>query len=270
MVHHLRALLLSISFIVLFSPREAACYEFTTDFTSGSYWAELPVNFSVQGNEAYDAGQLHAAVSEAAANWHDFVGESIWTILAPGSSNRNIVRWSSDFAGETGREPEYTLAVAVRYTQGVHWIRSEIILNPEADIDWNFANLVVVLTHELGHTMGLGHSRHQDSIMHPYLGNEKLGQDDQRGMIAALNLHSERMRTGPSLAALGAGGQSSDSGRKSGAGCGLVHDVSNNTPGGPQGPQGAASFLFLALSLLLLPLLRQKRAGTFQQNLPLH
>lgn len=88
-----------------------------------------------------------------------------------------------------------TLAVAIRYTEGPYFAKTEIVFNgnhPMLDDTLNYNTQPAIfktLVHELGHTMGLDHNPFDtDSIMYPSLNSlvfYRLAQDDVRGMQAA-------------------------------------------------------------------------------------
>lgn len=166
-------------------------YNLTQDFINGFYWASLPVEIVISENDPHRK-QLLTELSEAAINeWHHETGVSLWKLTSGGT--KNIIRWSTNFARETDMDPQSVLAVAIRYTNGPYFAKSEIIINgghdsfntPFATI--NKMNLGTTLVHELGHTMGLDHSENMMAVMaptlqYPYNG---LHPDDVHGMSDA-------------------------------------------------------------------------------------
>lgn len=176
-------------------------YNLTQDFMGGFYWASLPVNIVVVEKDAGRKQLLDELVQGAVDEWHNRTGLHLWNITTGGT--KNIIRWSSNFARETQMDPNSVLAVAIRYTNGPYFAKTEIIINgghdsfntPFATI--NKMNLGTTLVHELGHTMGLDHSENMLAVMapnlqYPYNG---LHSDDIHGMSDAYAQTDERQRT---------------------------------------------------------------------------
>ncbi|KAL1131422.1 hypothetical protein AAG570_011039 [Ranatra chinensis] len=71
-----------------------------------------------------------------------------------------------------------------------------ILPSPSDHNNYEEVNLYAVLIHEIGHTLGLGHSAHKDAIMYPYYSaaKRKLGDDDEY-IIQALYGQNKRRRT---------------------------------------------------------------------------
>ncbi|MBA2403703.1 MAG: matrixin family metalloprotease, partial [Bdellovibrionales bacterium] len=121
---------------------------------------------------------------------------SLWDYT--GSGTKNIIRWSTNFAAETRMDPESTLAVAIRYTKGPYFAKTEIVINGGHSLNQNEADLRTTLTHELGHTMGLDHSDVGQAVMAPTLQAWFTGlhQDDVHGIQAAYSEMDHRQVTG--------------------------------------------------------------------------
>lgn len=176
-------------------------YNFTQDFTNGFYWASLPVKFVVIDKDSSRQELLTQLAESAIRQWENKTGHKLWELSSEGSSN--IIRWSSNFAQETRMDPDSVLAVAIRYTNGPYFARSEIIINgshsafnsPYSSI--NNTNLGTTIVHELGHTMGLDHSENMMAVMAPTLQfpYNGLHQDDVQGMRDAFQETEHRQLT---------------------------------------------------------------------------
>jgi hypothetical protein len=128
--------------------------------------------------------------------WQTRSGLSLWDYT--GAGTKNIIRWSTNFANETRMDPQSTLAVAIRYTKGPYFARTEIVVNGGHILNQDQANLRTTLTHELGHTMGLDHSDVGDAVMAPTLQAWYAGlhSDDVEGVQAAQAEMDHRQVTG--------------------------------------------------------------------------
>ncbi len=175
-------------------------YNLTQDFVNGFYWATLPVKFVIVESDSSRKALLTQFVNSAMKQWEEETGFSLWD-LGTGSSS-NIIRWSTNFGAETRMDPSTVLAVAIRYTNGPYFARSEIIINgghsafnsPYPAI--NNMNLGTTLIHELGHTIGLDHSENMQAVMAPNLQYpfNGLHEDDLNGMREAVTTTETRQR----------------------------------------------------------------------------
>lgn len=163
-------------------------YQFTSDFKNGFYWQELPVNITVIENDPARKALLEDLAQAAIDDWQSSSGLSLWNFI--GTGTKNIIRWSTNFARETRMDPESVLAVAIRYTDGPYFAKTEIVINGGHTYNQNEHLLRTTITHELGHTMGLDHSEVGQAVMAPTLQPYYSGlhRDDVDGILAA---HSE-------------------------------------------------------------------------------
>jgi hypothetical protein len=160
-------------------------YRFTTDFTNGFYWQELPINITVVDSDSARNAKITALAQAAIVDWQKDSDLKLWSYS--GSGSKNIIRWSTNFAQETKMDPTTVLAVAIRYTDGPYFAKTEIVINGSHTFNQNDALLRTTLTHELGHTMGLDHSEVSQAVMAPTLQTFYTGlhSDDIAGILAA-------------------------------------------------------------------------------------
>lgn len=146
-------------------------YKLTPDFLNGFYWASLPIGITVVESDPQRKNKLETLAQMAIQEWESRTGHMLWDFSKSGSSpsSSNVIRWSNDFANETHMDPSSVLAVAIRYTNGPYFARTEIVINGSHNLN-NYDNyLQTTITHELGHTMGLDHSDVSTAVMAPSL-----------------------------------------------------------------------------------------------------
>ena len=177
----------------------AHAYQFTKDFIDGFYWASLPISITVIDKNETRKNFLKELARESIEAWENRTGLSLWS-LSDGGTN-NIIRWSDNFAAETRMDPASVLAVAIRYTNGPYFAKTEVVINGNHPLLYsgiagnfnqnsvNYPNLKTTLTHELGHTMGLDHSENWSAIMYATLQTHgaSVTYDDDAGMRAAVS-----------------------------------------------------------------------------------
>jgi hypothetical protein len=176
-------------------------YNLTQDFVNGFYWAQLPIDFIIVDKDATRKALLKQLAGSAINQWESSTGYSLWQLGE--SSSKNIIRWSTNFAAETRMDPTSVLAVAIRYTNGPYFAKSEIIINGGHSAfntqfpTVNNANIGTTLVHELGHTMGLDHSENMMAVMAPTLQYQFTGlhPDDLDGMKDAYEQTEHRQLT---------------------------------------------------------------------------
>lgn len=185
----------------LVKPSIGFAWAFTEDFTQGFYWGSLPIKFGKFVSDPNDGPLLAQLTEEAQQEWENAVGREIWSTngsYVVGKASGNHIRWSKNFAAETGYDPNTTLAVTVRHSSGTYFAKVEIILNGENDaLRANSQGMLrKTILHELGHTIGLDHSQ-QLSIMGASLsGVSSLTFDDSEGANAAIDEHLYRQSVG--------------------------------------------------------------------------
>lgn len=162
-------------------------YNFTKDFINGFYWHNLPINITITEGNSSRKAMLQQLAKQAIGEWESRTGLSIWNFKSTGGTS-NIIRWSTKFAAETNMDATSVLAVAIRYTEGPYFARTEIVINGNhPDIKASNSNILTTLTHELGHTIGLDHSDDWNAVMAPTLQEPYYGldNDDISGMTEA-------------------------------------------------------------------------------------
>jgi hypothetical protein len=190
-----------LGFLLCLISFEAWGYRLTQDFRNGFYWQNLPIKITVMDGNASRKTLLEELSSQAIGEWQSRTGLALWNFRESGSNavTSNIIRWSTKFAAETNMDPQTVLAVAIRYTEGPYFAKTEIVINGNhPEIKNNTANLLTTLTHELGHTMGLDHSEDWSAVMAPTLQSPYYGlaSDDISGMDDAYQKTVNRQVTG--------------------------------------------------------------------------
>ncbi len=242
---------LLVFLFTLFSWKYAMAYQLTQDFSQGFYWSSLPIKLIVMDTDSNRLAMLTQIANEAVAEWEDSLFQQnlsdMWNVSSQAGkpvSNKNIIRWSTNFAAETGLSESTTLAVAIRYTGGPYVARAEIIINGNNAIN-SFPNqLRTVLIHELGHTLGLDHSENGDAVMAPTLqyNYQGLHWDDLNGMTYTVNETLRRQAIGY-VSPLAAQGETTE---ESPLSCGTV-DVQN----GGGGSGGGNPIFSIGIGLLI-------------------
>jgi len=252
-----RQLLLAIWFITLvfIFTGQARSYEFTADFQAGVTWKSFPVKMKRFFVEEMDRAMLDPLISEAEYEWENSIGADIWdTDYMADSSVKNQIRWSNNFAAETGYDPYNTLAVTIRYQVNGILDRVEIILNGNIlYLRENGNNILkTTLLHELGHTIGLDHSQ-APAVMQAYLGEyEELQSDDVDGGIAVYDTATGRQKSGY-LEELSAKYNEQDDS----VSCATVGDAGRSA-GGSNGSNGLGAVISLLLGASLMAFFRLK------------
>lgn len=175
----------------------ARAYTFTEDFIRGFYWKSFPVSIRVAESDHTEQDRLEGYLQVAMEEWQSDLSVVVWE-LDYGNSSGNVLRWSDNFAQETGFAEDSTLGVTIRHNRGTYFEKVEIILNRKiAELVQNKGNLLAqTITHELAHTIGLGHTN-ESGIMYPLIGSFNLPhQDDLEGLQAVVQETLKRQDEG--------------------------------------------------------------------------
>lgn len=186
-----------IIFVFLLFSQSALAYRFTRDFQNGFYWQYLPIPITViETKDPNLKESLEILSNNAIDEWHKRTGLTFWNFQKDGRTS-NIIRWSRNFKAETNMDPIAVLAVAIRYTEGPYFAKTEIVINGSHIMNANLSHLFTTIKHELGHTMGLDHSDVMSSIMWPELQGYgvEIDTDDVHGITAAHDTMVERQLT---------------------------------------------------------------------------
>ncbi len=175
-------------------------FQLTSDFLNGFYWASLPISITVIESDPTRKQTIETLAKSAIGEWETRTGFNLWDFTKTTSTqaSSNIIRWSTNFAAETKMDPNSVLAVAIRYTSGPYFARTEIVINGNHFMNFDINNLLTTITHELGHTQGLDHSENSAAVMAPSLQSNYVGlhSDDVKGMKSAYSVSNERQVTG--------------------------------------------------------------------------
>lgn len=258
----MRKLLLALLTVVSVQP--VLGWNVTEDFQKGFYWSSLPVSMTVIDSDSNRMQLMKALVDDAVTSWEGTVVSNLWTMSAQqvNSAGGNIIRWSNNFAAETGLSPQSVLAVTVRYTGGPYIARAEIIINGNNAINSSETNLRKVILHELGHTLGLDHSQYSNAIMASSISfnASSLHSDDRSGMQDVVNQTLQRQATGyiSPLASY------EESESQSPLNCGTV-DMGGGSNGG--GPGNGLFSLALGFLITLIALAKTSKKQTAKVRL---
>ncbi len=177
-------------------------YEFTRDFIQGATWQEFPLQVTIAPESTERYQWTENALIEGIQVWHQALREPIdlWSYRPSHQGKlvtRNVIRWSDQFEQETGFSA-FTLAITVRNGHGPYLYQTEIIFNGAHPQLQNQDSITHVMIHELGHTIGLGHSQDQQAIMYAYLNvtdRRHLAEDDELGLNEVVRISLERQQS---------------------------------------------------------------------------
>ncbi len=241
---------LPLSLMIALFCFEGKAYTFTQDYQRGSYWATLPLAMTRFAVDQSDGQLLQTIVDEAVTEWESATGKNIWSISPVQNSSSysgNYIRWSYNFAEETGYDATRTLALTIRYNSGTHFDQVVMIINAQIGyLRQNFGGaLKKTILHELGHTVGLDHSDQVAMMAASISAISTLQDDDIRGMNAILDDTSFKQQTG--YVSPYAVAESSEKNKL--AACGTVEDIGS---GGGDGSLRFIQSLMIGLMVVVL------------------
>lgn len=203
-MEHTKKLAVSIIPLLLMAillSETAEAYTFTQDFTKGYYWQSFPIKLAKFATNPNDGTQLEDLTNEAISDWESATGKDIWEeseVQTSSSYSGNYIRWSEKFGEETGYDPTKTLAITIRYNKGTFFEQTVIILNGSLSyLKQNWGNsLKTTILHEIGHTIGLDHSKESAVMAASLTSVSSLQTDDIQGANAVLDESLKRQSTG--------------------------------------------------------------------------
>lgn len=161
---------------------------------SGYRWNQETVSFSIANcPQSLDCEAARTAVREAAAAWSSVAGIELVEVETGGDIN---ISWSGSGYGGLHRFDGKGGRVAQTYypfASGAIWYDGDIVLD-DAET-WvvgtptqafpHQSHLTTIVTHELGHSLGLAHSPNRAALMWPYYsGPQGLTDHDIAGVQA--------------------------------------------------------------------------------------
>lgn len=154
-------------------PAAAAAASPNAYVLSGYRWNKQAVTFSIANCPAsLDCAQAHQAVRESVAAWNSASGMNLTEVPADGDI---VISWG--LTGYAGRHPFDGKGGKIAqtyypYTGGAVWFDGDIVLDDSET--WvvgtpapfpQQVHLATVVTHELGHALGLAHSYDRGALM---------------------------------------------------------------------------------------------------------
>lgn len=243
----------AVSLAFVFSPSPAAAFTLN-GFDGGWRGSTLKVNVNPANCPAGTLSRL----DEAFSLWNSVAASDLK--LEMGSTNSSttpaqvqaktatdapVVVCDPNFGTTTGADPDSVLGAAYTRNDGSFIVNGGLILNVESGSTGhiggqNSTRQAVIIAHELGHVLGLGHSQVAPALMYYDIGSKEnltLAQDDWDGM-AYLYPRDELGHLGGI------------------AGCGLTAALRGGGAGGSRGggsgsPAGGAG-MWLLLSMMPL------------------
>lgn len=218
-------------------------YRLNSVAEAGARWMNLPIQMEINtsNNDGLSSSEVTSTIEEAMDKWNTGTNKNIFQLTGTNSvsssqamalDGTSQIVFSNNFMADTGFDPSTVVAIGGQYGNGTEMRDAFIVFNDES-VTWTLTgraepsatgysdHLLSIALHELGHTIGLGHSQYSDAVMYgtrTALVKDNLTQDDIDG---ALYLTSSSVT----------GSGSSSTRRSSGGGCGSISNVNNTGSG---------------------------------------
>lgn len=144
----------------------------------GSKWQDSEANMEerTSGGPAYSA----VAIQDAMDNWTD-IRTSSFQFNDVGDAATSTIGYDGVNKIAFGEMSGGYIGYCWWWNSGSKILESDVKIR--SNYVWNQTSLTSVITHELGHTLGLGHSSNYSAIMYAYMhGQSSLHQDDINGV----------------------------------------------------------------------------------------
>lgn len=238
--------------ILLFTFMFNSAHGFTLGSSTNSSmegWSNPEVSFAINTANCPSNVDLNGVVDDAIKIWNNVPNSKLklsrgGTTTGTAQANPPVIRCSTSFATDSGgMDPSFVAGVGTFSLSGNAISQGLIVLNAQVGTgayigNMNSMSLKVILAHEMGHVLGLGHSDQSSALMYYAPATKSdftLNQDDMDG-IAYLYPRNE-------------------TGSDKMMGCGTVAGGSNFPPGAGRTP---VVVLFMLLPLFAWAILRRR------------
>jgi hypothetical protein len=217
-------------------------YRLNSVAEAGARWINLPIQMEIntRNNNGLSSSEIISTMEDAMDKWNTGTNKEIFELTGTNamSSSQAMaldgtsqIVFSDNFMADTGFDPHTVVAIGGQYGNGTEMRDAFVVFNDE-NVTWTLSgaspaatgysdHLLSIAVHELGHTIGLGHSQYSDAVMYgsrTALIKDNLSQDDIDG---ALYLTSSSL----------AGSGSSSTRSSGGGGCGSISNVNSTGSG---------------------------------------